>query len=152
MVGLIELYGKPTLLNSLIPEINLFDSLVNSIISQQLSVKVVKNIKGKLKNKFTGTVGKFGCLSFNGNKIITTGGGGMLLTDDKKLAKKAKYLVSQAKDNNRYIHNDVGYNFRLTNIQAALGLAQLENFKKFKKKKNQIHIFYKSKNFKINGL
>jgi len=111
-----------------------------------------KYIRGKLKNKFTGTVGKFGCLSFNGNKIITTGGGGMLLTDDKKLAKKAKYLVSQAKDNNRYIHNDVGYNFRLTNIQAALGLAQLENFKKFKKKKNQIHQFYKNKIFKINGL
>ena len=112
-----------------------------------------KYISGKLKNKFTGTVGKLGCLSFNGNKIITTGGGGMILTNDKKLAKKAKYLVSQAKDNSlRYIHNDVGYNFRLTNMQAALGLAQLENFKKFKKKKNQIHRFYKKEIFKIKGL
>ncbi len=112
-----------------------------------------KYTRGKLKNKFTGTIGKLGCLSFNGNKIITTGGGGMILTNDKKLAKEAKYLVSQAKDNSlRYIHNDVGYNFRLTNMQAALGLAQLENYKKFKKKKNQIHKFYKSKISKIKGL
>ena len=112
-----------------------------------------KYINGKLKNRFTGTIGKVGCLSFNGNKMITTGGGGMILTSDKKLAEKAKYLVSQAKDNAlRYIHNDIGYNFRLTNIQAALGLAQLENFKFFKKKKDQIYQFYKNEISKIEGL
>ena len=112
-----------------------------------------KYINGKLKNRFTGTIGKVGCLSFNGNKMITTGGGGMILTSDKKLAEKAKYLVSQAKDNAlRYIHNDIGYNFRLTNIQAALGLAQLENFKFFKKKKDQIYQFYKNEISKIKGL
>ena len=112
-----------------------------------------KYIKGKLKNKFTGTIGKMGCLSFNGNKILTTGGGGMILTNDKKLAKRAKYLTTQAKDNPlRYIHNDIGYNFRLTNIQAALGLAQFEKFKIFKKKKNQINQFYKKEISKINGL
>jgi|TARA_Y100000031_G_C8206785_1_gene379011 aminotransferase in exopolysaccharide biosynthesis len=110
-------------------------------------------INGKLKNRFTGTIGKVGCLSFNGNKIITTGGGGMLLTNDQKLANKAKYLVNQAKDNAlTYIHNDIGYNFRLTNIQAALGLAQLENFRVFKKKKDQIHQFYKNEISKISGL
>ena len=112
-----------------------------------------KYINGKLKNRFTGTIGKVGCLSFNGNKMITTGGGGMILTSDKKLAEKAKYLVSQAKDNAlRYIHNDIGYNFRLTNIQAALGLAQLENLKFFKKKKDQIYQFYKNEISKIEGL
>jgi len=112
-----------------------------------------KYINGNLKNRFTGTIGKVGCLSFNGNKMITTGGGGMILTSDKKLAEKAKYLVSQAKDNAlRYIHNDIGYNFRLTNIQAALGLAQLENFKFFKKKKDQIYQFYKNEISKIRGL
>jgi|TARA_Y100000294_G_scaffold164291_1_gene170926 aminotransferase in exopolysaccharide biosynthesis len=112
-----------------------------------------KYINGNLKNRFTGTIGKVGCLSFNGNKMITTGGGGMILTSDKKLAEKAKYLVSQAKDNAlRYIHNDIGYNFRLTNIQAALGLAQLENFKFFKKKKDQIYQFYKNEISKIKGL
>ena len=72
---------------------------------------------GKFMGKHTGTVGKFGCLSFNGNKIITTGGGGMILTDDPDLTGKAKYLTTQAKDDPvRYIHNEIGYNFRLTNI------------------------------------
>ena len=124
-----------------------------SIVEDAAESFGTKYIKGKLKNRFTGTIGKVGCLSFNGNKIITTGGGGMLLTNDKKLAKKAKYLVNQAKDNAlRYIHNDVGYNFRMTNIQAALGLAQLENFKVFKKKKNQIYQFYKNEIPKIRGL
>ena len=87
---------------------------------------------GTYKNKFTGTIGDIGVFSFNGNKIITTGGGGMIVTNDKNIAKKAKYLVEQAKDDAvRYIHNEVGYNFRLTNLQAALGLAQLEQLKQF---------------------
>ena len=73
---------------------------------------------GENSGKHTGTVGKIGCLSFNGNKIITTGGGGMILTDDPNYAERAKYLTTQAKDDPvRYIHNEVGYNFRLTNIR-----------------------------------
>ena len=84
-------------------------------------------INGEHSGKHTGTIGLLGCLSFNGNKIITTGGGGMILTDYADLAEKAKYLTKQAKDDKvRYIHNEIGYNFRLTNIQAALGVAQLE--------------------------
>ena len=79
---------------------------------------------GRYKKKHTGTIGKIGCLSFNGNKIITTGGGGMILTDSGKIAKKAKYLTNQAKDDSIYsVHDEVGYNFRLPNILAALGLA-----------------------------
>ena len=82
--------------------------------------------EGKLKGKHTGTIGNIGCYSFNGNKIITSGGGGMLVTNNKDYAEKAKYLTTQAKDDNLYsIHNEVGYNFRLTNLQAALGAAQL---------------------------
>ena len=100
---------------------------------------------GKYKNKYTGTIGDVGVYSFNANKIITTGGGGMLLTNNDKLAKKAKYLINQAKnDEIRYIHNEIGYNFRLTNLQAALGLAQLEQLKKFIRiKKNNYELYCK---------
>jgi len=108
---------------------------------------------GRFKNKHTGTVGKIGCLSFNGNKIITAGGGGMILTDNLKIAKKAKYLTTQAKDDPiNYVHNDIGYNFRLSNIQAALGLAQLESLGGYLKKKKIIHERYKDKIDKIKGL
>ena len=94
-----------------------------------------------------------GCLSFNGNKIMTTGGGGMILTNNKKIAKKAKYLTNQSKDNSIYsIHNEVGYNFRLPNILAALGLAQLESLSKCIKKKKIIHKRYKKKINKIKYL
>ena len=77
--------------------------------------------------RHTGTIGDIGCFSFNGNKIITTGGGGMIVTNVPDFAEKAKYLTTQAKDDEvRYVHNEVGYNFRLTNVQAAIGVAQLE--------------------------
>jgi perosamine synthetase len=67
------------------------------------------------------------CLSFNGNKLITTGGGGMIITDDEAFARRARYLTTQAKDDPvEYVHHEVGYNYRLTNLQAALGVAQLE--------------------------
>ena len=93
---------------------------------------------GKYSGKHTGTIGKIGNLSFNGNKIITCGGGGMILTNDTLIAEKAKYLTTQAKDDPiRYIHNEVGYNFRLTNIQSALGVAQLENLNEFLVKKKK---------------
>jgi len=101
--------------------------------------------EGKYKGKHTGTVGKMGCLSFNGNKIITSGGGGMILTDNKKLADSARYLTTQAKDDPvHFVHNEIGYNFRLTNIQAALGLAQLEQLPGFLSRKLDIHNYYKA--------
>lgn len=108
--------------------------------------------KGKLKNKHTGTIGEIGCLSFNGNKIITSGSGGMILTNNKKIAKKAKYLSTQAKDDSFYsIHDNVGFNYRMSNIQAALGLAQLENIKFYLKKKKQINNLYMKKLKNIKG-
>jgi perosamine synthetase len=108
---------------------------------------------GEYNEKHTGTIGKLGCLSFNGNKIITTGGGGMILTDDEKLAEKAKYLTTQAKDDAiRYVHDEIGYNFRLTNIQAALGVAQLEQLPAILKRKKEIYDFYQSAIESIEGL
>jgi len=97
----------------------------------------------KFNGIHTGTIGLLGCLSFNGNKIITTAGGGMILTNNHKLAQKAKYLITQAKDDPvHYKHNEIGYNFRLTNIQAALGVAQLEQLPKFLKYKKKIYNKY----------
>lgn len=108
---------------------------------------------GFYKHKFTGTVGDFGVFSFNGNKIVTTGGGGMLVANNKDLASKAKYLINQAKDDSvRYIHNEIGYNFRLTNIQAALGLAQLEQLEKFIKIKRKNFKLYKKLVSSVEGL
>ncbi len=110
-------------------------------------------LKGKFKDKHSGTIGKFGCISFNGNKIISTGGGGLILTQSSELAEQAKYLTTQAKDDEvRYIHNEVGYNYRLTNIQAALGVAQLERLDEFISIKRDIFNFYKQAFDKIEGL
>ena len=109
--------------------------------------------KGQFMGKHAGTIGDLGCLSFNGNKIITTGGGGMIITEDEKLAEKARYLTTQAKDDPiRYIHHEVGYNFRLTNIQAAMGVAQLEKLEEFLNRKEQIHKRYSEAIEKIKGL
>jgi perosamine synthetase len=76
----------------------------------------------------TGTFGVFGTLSFNGNKVITTGGGGMIITDDEALAKRAKHITTTAKIPHpfEFVHDDIGYNYRLPNLNAALGCAQME--------------------------
>lgn len=82
------------------------------------------------KGKLAGTLGDIGCFSFNGNKLITTGAGGMLITNDEEIGKRAKYLSNQTKtitENGAMYHEEVGYNFRMPNILAAMGLAQLEN-------------------------
>ena len=85
------------------------------------------------KGKHTGTFGKVGAISFNGNKTITTGGGGMLLFMDEKLGEFAKHLTTQAKVPHRweFVHDHIGYNYRMPNINAALGCAQMENLEKF---------------------
>lgn len=84
-------------------------------------------IGASYKGRSPGTFGLAGCLSFNGNKVITTGGGGMLLTDDDEIAGRASYLSTQAKDDAlEYIHGEVGFNYRLSNVLAAIGCGQLE--------------------------
>jgi aminotransferase in exopolysaccharide biosynthesis len=87
---------------------------------------------GELAGRHTGTVGAMGALSFNGNKIATCGGGGALLTADEDLAARARHLTTQAKvDTVRFVHDEVGYNYRLTNVAAAMGVAQLEQLAAF---------------------
>lgn len=109
--------------------------------------------KDGLKGKHTGRIGDIGCFSFNGNKIITTGGGGMIITNNKKYAEKANYLTTQAKnDEVRYVHNEIGYNYRLTNLQAAMGVAQLEQLPKYLEIKKNNYQTYKKAIDKIPGL
>lgn len=91
------------------------------------------------KDRKVGRLGDIACFSFNGNKLITTGGGGMIVTDNDEWAARAKYLTTQAKDDEiEYVHGTVGYNYRLTNVQAALGCAQLEQIEPFIEKKRAI--------------
>lgn len=112
-----------------------------------------KYISGKFKDKYAGTIGNFGVYSFNGNKIITTGGGGMVVSKDESLLEEVRYLSTQAKDDELYyIHNDIGYNYRMTNLQGALGLAQLECLKKFIQIKEKNYLKYKNEIRKIDGL
>jgi perosamine synthetase len=93
--------------------------------------------------KPAGTIGKMGCFSFNGNKLITTGGGGMVVTDDSNIAERIRYLSTQAKDDPiEYVHGEVGYNYRPTNIQAAMGVAQLEQINGFIAAKHEIARHY----------
>ena len=107
------------------------------------------------KKKHLGTFGILGCISFNLNKIITTGGGGVILTNNKRLALKAKYLSLQAKDNpSKWIHNEVGYNFGLSNLHASIGLAQFSKLVKIIKNKKKIFRYYlegikNNKNYEI---
>lgn len=99
---------------------------------------------GKYKGRMAGTIGDFGAYSFNGNKIITTGGGGAITAADKKELAHLKYLSTQAKDDALcYIHHEVGYNYRMTNLQAALGVAQLELLEEFIRRKNRNYDFYR---------
>ncbi|HTS19117.1 MAG TPA: LegC family aminotransferase [Verrucomicrobiae bacterium] len=108
---------------------------------------------GRFAGRHTGTIGDIGCLSFNGNKIITTGGGGMILTNDRADAERAKYLTTQAKDDEvRFVHNDVGYNYRLTNVQAAIGVAQLEQLPRYLEIKRTNYSAYKQTIDRIPGL
>jgi len=95
-------------------------------------------------NKHTGTYGKIGIISFNGNKIITTGGGGMILTDDDELAKILRHLTSTAKISHiyEYDHDNVGYNYRMPNVNAAIGCAQVENLPLFIENKRQLALLY----------
>jgi len=96
------------------------------------------------KSKHAGSFGLLGAFSYNGNKIITTGGGGMIVTNNEGLAKHAKHLTTQAKsDKFEYVHDEIGYNYRLVNTAAAMGVAQMELLPSFIKRKKEIIAFYK---------
>jgi aminotransferase in exopolysaccharide biosynthesis len=86
-----------------------------------------ESLGSRYKGRMCGTLAPISCLSFNGNKIVTTGGGGAIMTDDDEVARQARYLTTQAKEDGvEYVHNSVGYNYRMNNVLAAIGLAQLE--------------------------
>jgi perosamine synthetase len=105
-------------------------------LARQYDLAVIEDATESLgteyKGRRVGALGSLGCFSFNGNKLVTTGGGGMITTDNEAWAKRAKYLTTQAKDDPlEYVHNEIGYNHRLSNVQAAMGCAQLEKVDEF---------------------
>lgn len=112
----------------------------------ELVEDAAESVGSYYKRKHTGNYGRIGVLSFNGNKIMTTGGGGMLLFQDEELAKKAKHLTTQAKVPHpwEFIHDEIGYNYRMPNLNAALGLAQLELLPRFVEAKRELAGKYKS--------
>ena len=117
-------------------------------LAKQHNITVIEDSTEALgsyyKSKHAGSFGLLGTFSYNGNKIITTGGGGMIVTDDEVLAKKAKHLTTQAKsDPFEYMHDEIGYNYRLVNVAAAMGVAQMEQLPGFLGRKKEIIAFYK---------
>lgn len=131
-------------------------------IAEQYHLKVVedateaigtKYTAGKLAGKYAGTMGTIGVYSFNGNKIVTTGGGGMIVSQSEELLRAAKHLTTQAKaDEANFIHDEIGYNYRLTNLQAALGIAQMEQLEGFIETKIRNYELYKEQLSSIPGL
>ena len=110
----------------------------------ELVEDAAESIGSLYKGRHTGTFGKVGAISFNGNKTITTGGGGMLLFQDEELGKLAKHLTTQAKVPHRwaFVHDHIGYNYRMPNINAALGCAQLENIDPYVADKRETAAIY----------
>lgn len=146
----VHIFGNPCNLAQIIKTARQYRLKVIEDATESLGARYTS---GVYKNRHTGTIGDFGVYSFNGNKIITTGGGGMIITANRKLAKKAKYLTTQAKDDSvQCIHNEIGYNFRLTNLQAALGAAQLKELEGFIRIKKRNYEFYNQELSSITGL
>lgn len=143
---------------------NLADMVSIIGIAEKYNLKIIEDatealgtryLEGSLAGKYAGTIGDFGAYSFNGNKIITTGGGGAVTANSLEHAKHMKYLSTQAKnDPHYYIHDEVGYNYRMTNLQAALGVAQMEELPEFIRRKNENFEKYKMhfEGFKLGSL
>lgn len=131
----VHILGHPVEMNALM------------LLADEFGLTVIEDATESLGSTYhdrpVGGLGHMGCYSFNGNKIITTGGGGMLVTANEAWAKKARYLTTQAKDDpQEYIHHEIGYNYRLTNIQAAFGCAQMELLTGYVARRRAIHALY----------
>lgn len=112
-----------------------------------------ESLGARYRGRAVGELGDAACFSFNGNKLVTTGGGGMLVTDNPALAERARYLTTQAKDDAvEYVHGAVGYNYRLTNVQAAIGVAQMEQLGGFLAAKQRIATRYADSLSGVTGL
>jgi perosamine synthetase len=112
-------------------------------LAQKYELTVIEDatesLGARYKNKSIGHLGDIACFSFNGNKLITTGGGGMIVTDNERWARSARHLTTQAKDDPiEYVHTEIGFNYRLTNLQAAMGVAQMEQLGEYLKSKRLI--------------
>ena len=134
---LVHLYGMPAKLDEIIAVANSFEIPLIEDAAEALG--------SKYKNQQLGTFADFGIYSFNGNKIITTSGGGALVCKNKKLIEKAKFLATQARDEApHYEHSEVGYNYRMSNVCAAIGVGQLEVLSDRVARKREIFNFYKN--------
>jgi perosamine synthetase len=129
-------FGHPVHLDELVDVCNRYKI--------ELVEDAAESIGSYYKGKHTGTFGKVGILSFNGNKTITTGGGGMLLFNDEELAATAKHLSTQAKVPHKweFVHDSIGYNYRMPNVNAAIGCAQMEQLSLFIEKKRKVASLY----------
>lgn len=131
-------------------------------IKEKYNLKVIEDstealgsyyLEGKYKGKYCGTIGDIGVYSFNANKIITTGGGGMVVSNNQELLDKVAYLAVQAKTDPLYfVHDEVGYNYRMTNIQAAFGTDQIDRLESFIETKIRNYNLYKKAIENIEGL
>jgi perosamine synthetase len=128
-------------------------------IAQKHNLFVIEDateaLGSKYKGKMAGTIGHIGCYSFNGNKLITTGAGGMFVTNNLEYGDRAKFLSTQTKvvtDNKAFYHPEVGYNFRMPNLLAAFGVAQLENVEEYLKVKKESAAYYKELLSGVNGI
>lgn len=140
----VHLYGHPVDMSPIMALADKYNLFVLEDATEALG--------SKYKDQLVGTIGKTGAFSFNGNKLITTGSGGMVVTKDPGLAEHIKFLTEQAKKGNIYYHTEIGYNYRLTNIQAALGLAQLENIHQFITKRRSIANYYQQNLNDVRGI
>ncbi|APT76113.1 aminotransferase DegT [Marinitoga sp. 1137] len=131
----VHLYGNPCDMDGLM------------YISKKYGIPIIEDATESLgatyNGKMTGTFGILNAFSFNGNKIMTTGGGGMITTNDEEKAEHIKFLINQARDASRgYYHPEIGFNYRMTNLEASLGLAQLERLEEFLNKKRRFAKIY----------
>ena len=126
----VHLYGHPAQMDEI--------SEISKEFGLALIVDATESLGARYKDRPVGSIGDIECFSFNGNKLITTGGGGMLTTNNEELATATKFLSTQAKKQGlEFIHPSIGFNYRLTNVQAAIGVAQLEKIDYYIKKKRE---------------
>jgi dTDP-4-amino-4,6-dideoxygalactose transaminase len=133
---LVHLYGMPANMNAIMNMSKKYDIPIVEDAAEALG--------SKYNNQQLGTFGEFGVYSFNGNKIITTSGGGALISKDDKIIEKAKFLATQARDDApHYEHSNIGYNYRMSNVCAGIGLGQLEVLQDRVERKRKLFKFYK---------
>lgn len=144
-VLVVHLYGLSANLDQIVDICNEFGVVLIEDAAESLGTTYRK--------KYTGTVGKYGVYSFNGNKIITTSGGGMLVSNDKDKVEKVRFWATQSRDNARhYQHSEIGFNYRMSNISAGIGRGQLKVLKDRIEKKRAIYSYYKKELSDINGI